>query len=670
MHQETRIACQSRLASAALLLCALGVAAAAAEDLPVDQKALEALTEKPRTGLTNLLSLEQVAAAIGDGSGGLSIDFAHVSKLLDGTTVAPDKIYGTAYSGPFPFEAAESVYVYKRFRVEDSIRLGKGTISVGSLLKDPVNSERWTDAGQVTVRFILFIEQAERDRAIGTYDVTAGFKKGGPGYVRTASFREGPTVNLLRSDAPSEAVIAFATDDEVRASVKVEKAGGGWSQTFHEEVSTRRHEIAVEGLEPGAEYTYRVKAGSLESRTHKLRAAPAKDERLVRFGYLGDTRAGPGGGLQSFMGVNFDTLSRLSHLARSQGAAFLSIGGDLVSGYTSVPEDFRTQLQAWNQAVAGFWCERPIYAAMGNHEALLRAFEGVSVDRWPYDTQSAEAVFASMFVHPRNGPQTSDPRRPTYKENVYSFQYGPVRMIAFNNNYWVSNSSEKYGGAPEGYILQDQLDWIHGELEAAEKDETVRYVILYAQEPVFPNGGHLGDTMWAGGDNRLRAHVFKDSSVLPEPDGLIVVRNKLVRMAASYAKVAAVLGADEHAYHHTLIGKDVPIGDIPKDDANLNARIDTKAGEKPSPLTDLKHNVWYIVSGGGGAPYYSEEKTPWNEHWEKKKAPRSGVPGFYYSSQENVLIFEAGPEGISMKALSLNGEVIQSIPNLMLDKDG
>ncbi len=636
----------------------------------MDQKALEALGERSggRAGLTNLLSLEQISQAIRDGSGGLAVDFTHVVKLLDGTAVAPEKIYGTAYSGPYPFESAEASFVYKRFRLEDSIRLGKGTLGVGSLLKPPINSEGWTDGGQIAVRLVLSLEQPERDRGLGTYDVTVGFRKGSGGYVRTASFLEGPTVNLLRSDAPSEAVIAFATDDLVRASVQIERSGAG-AQTFYEERSTRRHEIAVSGLEPGSEHVYSVKAGSLESGKLTFRAAPRKGETPVRFAYLGDSRAGPGGGLSSFMGVNHDTLSRLARLARSEGAAFLAIGGDLVSGYTSVPDDFLTQLQAWKQAMAGFWIERPIYAAMGNHEALLRVFEGASVDRWPYDTQSAEAVFADMFVHPRNGPQPSDPRRPSYLENVYSFHYGPVKLIAFNNNYWTSNASEKYGGCPEGYILGEQLDWIRSELEAAEKDPAVAYVILYAQEPVFPNGGHLGDTMWTGGDNRVRAHVYQDSIVLPEEDGLIVVRNKLVRMVASSRKVAAVLGADEHAYHHVLIGKDVPIGDIDRDDRNKSGRIDLKAGEKPSPLADLKYNVWYIVSGGGGAPYYSEEKTPWNEHWAKKTAPRSGRPGFRYSSQENVLIFEAGAAGLSMRALNVNGEVIEEIPSLMADKE-
>ncbi|RZN64451.1 MAG: hypothetical protein EF806_03660 [Candidatus Methanoliparum thermophilum] len=154
---------------------------------------------------------------------------------------------------------------------------------------------------------------------------------------------------------------------------------------------------------------------------------------------------------------------------------------------------------------------------------LLRIYDdgskyGAELDRWPYSTDSAEAVFANEFFNPTNGPQTSDGRRPTYKENVYSFQYGPVKIIAFNN-YWFSSNPEKYGGLPEGYIMDDQLEWIRDELDSAESDLITRYVILFAQEPVLPNGGYIGDAMWYDGDNNARGYTVSDNKVLPEKRG-------------------------------------------------------------------------------------------------------------------------------------------------------
>ena len=34
-----------------------------------------------------------------------------------------------------------------------------------------------------------------------------------------------------------------------------------------------------------------------------------------------------------------------------------------------------------------------------------------------------------------------------------------------------------------------------------------------------------------------------------------------------------------------------------------------------SPLAELEHRTWYLVCGGGGAPYSAERRSPWNEYW-------------------------------------------------------
>ncbi len=657
----------------AITVAALTTASIAAEDLPVNQSALEKLVERSggKSGLTNLLSLEQVSRAIRGGTkDGLSIDFGHVRELLDGTSIDSATIYGTAYYGPYPFESGETRFTYRRFRKSATIDKGAGTLYLNSFFEVPYNSEGWTDRGQIVVRFVLELQSSEKDRKLGVQDITVAFAKEGDSYSLRPALLEGPFVNLVTSDAPDSAVIAYRTDTELKTRVVFrQKRDGAAERIVREEVPGRRHEVRIGGLRPGTTYVYRVEGDGLRTRDFELRAAPAPGSASVRLAYLGDTRAGVGAGLESFMGVNFSTLQRLAHIAFEKDAGCLLVGGDLVNGYTSVRADFEAQLHAWKQAVTGFWHERPVYAAMGNHEALLKAYDDVSVDLWPYETDSAEAVFRDIFVHPRNGPEPSDPRRPTYSENVYSLQYGPVRAIAFNNNYWFSSAASKYGGCPEGYLLDDQLAWIEAELDKAEKDATVRYVLLFAQEPVFPNGGHVGDSMWHRGDNRVRAYTYRDGKLLPEEHGMVAVRNRFVRMVAKRSKVAAVLGADEHAYHRVLIGRDVPIGDIDKDDRNKNARIDPEVGETISRLPDLRFSTWYIVSGGGGAPYYAEDDTPWNEYWRSDPRPlKSGVVGFRYSSQENVVVFDANARSIAVSVYNRHGELVDRIPDLMLDK--
>ncbi|MFH1279424.1 MAG: hypothetical protein ABIK65_13715 [Candidatus Eisenbacteria bacterium] len=208
------------------------------------------------------------------------------------------------------------------------------------------------------------------------------------------------------------------------------------------------------------------------------------------------------------------------------------------------------------------------------------------------------------------------------------------------------------------------MGWIESELERAEKERSIRFVVLYGQEPVFPNGGHVDDAMWHGGDNRVRASTVEHGVRTEEEAGLIEVRNRLVRAAARCSKTAAVLGADEHGYHRTLIGKEVPIGDPGKDDRNGDGVIDWP--EEPcSPLGDLERDVWYIVGAGAGAPYYSEEPSPWNAYWKGRDDTSAG---YRLSSQESVLIFRTEGKRLSLRVINPYGEVIDEVADVMKRK--
>lgn len=639
--------------------------------MPIKMSALKDLEEIPTRGCLNLYSLDQLQSAVRDGDeNGLLLILTDISTLLDGTNIDPVKIYGTAYVGPYPFEADENEYSYKRFRAPSSIKNGKATLRVGYLLGEAHNSEDWTDHGTVAVRLRLFLEQEGKDRFLGDYDTFTSFKKENDRYIKSTSIIEGPFVNLIQSDNPGKMVISFRTDRPVKGTVILNNG-----EKFADEKPTTQHEIPVTGLKVDTEYRYRVKAGDLEWKEYKFHTAPEKGKGTFKFAYIGDSREGVGGGERNFMGLNYAILERLLNQAWLADVRFYAMGGDLVNGYTSVKDDFKMQLHGWKQAVAGFRNHYPVYPAMGNHEALLNVYlkEGkwrILLDKWPYETDSAEAVFADEFVNPKNGPKPMDERLPTYEENVFSYQYGPVKMIAFNNNYWISYRAFEYGGCPEGFIMENQLEWIKKEIEAGDRDETVKYMILYAQEPVFPNGGHVKDAMWHGGDNRNRAHIFdpEKKELIPAEKGVIEVRNELARAVAASPKVAAILGSDEHSYHKILITKDVPAGIPEKDDKDENQIIEKE--EPVSPLSYLNHPTWYLVCGGGGAPYYSHQDAPWNKYWIEKGKYGKGAEGyFYYSSQANIFLFDVNEKSIGVKVINPYGEMIDEIPDLMKVKN-
>jgi hypothetical protein len=630
-------------------------------NLPVDVAALRAGEESVAWKVRNLVPLEQLHSSLLGDRDGLRLDLSKLGTLNDGSTVDPRSIGGIAWFGPYPFESQEVELTYRRYREDVAIGGGRAILPVGKLLIPKLNSEGWTDCGTVAVRLQLQEVRAQLDRVLGTYDTFATFCRTETGFEKLPTVVEGPLVHRVTSDDPRALTVSFVTDRPVGARVEVESIG-----TFASEPATR-HEVELTGLEPDALYRYRLVVGDWTSRWYPLETAPTNVATPLRFAYVSDSREGPGGGMQSYMGVNHATLERLAAIASLEQARFLLVGGDLVNGYTLSVEDFRAQLYAWKQALSGFWSRAPVYPVMGNHEALLRRFvmdDGRAwfADRWPYATDSAEAVFAEAFVNPTNAPQPDDPRRPTYAENVYSFRFGPMFLIAFNNNYWRSRPASELGGSPEGFIFDDQLRWIEEQLAIAEEDATVRYVLLFAQEPVFPLGGHVDDAMWYDGDNTVRAHTFTEGKLVPANRGVIEVRNRLVRAVARSTKVAAVLAGDEHAYCRVRIDGSVPIGDPARDDLDGDGRIAWRDDEPARPLQDLERPVWYITCGGGGAPYYAEEHSPWAEHWQGRSDERQH---FLYSSQESLVLFEATADGLRLRAVNLFGETIDTIDNLM-----
>ena len=146
---------------------------------------------------------------------------------------------------------------------------------------------------------------------------------------------------------------------------------------------------------------------------------------------------------------------------------------------------------------------------------------------------------------------------------------------------------------------------------------------------------------------------------------MIEVRNRFVRMVSGHRKVAAVLGADEHAYHRLLVTREVPVGVMEKDDKDKSGKIDLDKKETCSPFPGLKFSTWFLVNGGGGAPYYAEEDTPWNSYWTRKGDPAERRRGFFYSSQENILMIEASANKVAVEVYNLHGELIDKVEDLL-----
>ncbi len=647
-------------------------AATAAASVPAEAHGLPiadpgaAADDKP-FGVRCLLSLEQLQAAIQDGpAGGLRVDLSGVTRLLDGSAIRAADIHGAAHIGIYPPEEPGVVYTYKRFSATARIEAGKAILPVGELLLPGPDGKR-PDRGRIAVRLELYQARDGQDRALGVYDTFSGFGRQDEGFKRLPCLVDGPFISRVTSDDPTSAVVTFQTSHAVQAAVVL-----NGKQAFGEPGPALRHEIALTGLQPGREATYRVDLpGGIGTTDCTFSPAPPRGLANAIFAFIGDTGAAPGGGANDWMGVNTAAVERMFSQAQRLSARFVIAGGNLVSGRTSRPEDLRMQLSAWKQAAVGYGRSRPIFTLMGAGESLLRAAGAsggkVLLDRWPYATDSAEAVFADAFANPLNAPAAADPRRPSYRGSVYSFQYGPVRIICLNNNYWYSSDPKIRGGCPEGYILPDQMAWLKQELAAAEEDATVRYSLVFLAQPVLPNGGRLSGGMWAGGNNTLRPYQVDPATGRLEPvgPGLLEMRNELLRATDRCRKLGAVVSSGEHAYHRTLVGNQVPVGDPARDDKGNTGRL----GPEPSPLTDLEHPTWFIVSGGAGEPLEAEQAAPWNEFWKLIARIDAARPPekrrYRYAAQDNFLVFSTTGDVLTLSVFTPYGDLVERINDLI-----
>jgi hypothetical protein len=510
------------------------------------------------------------------------------------------------------------------FKESSEIVEGEATIDILKRLSGRYDMVGWAKSEKGTLGYRVVTPEGNI-----IYDGVVTFSGNGPFEV-DLTVTEGPFVNLLTAEG---ATISFETNKKTKAKVIVD------GKEFQDRKSTTQHEILVSGLEAGKEYNYQVVYGE-NSLTYGFKTAPEPGTRSsFTFAYASDSRSGQGGGERDIYGANAYIMKKIMALATQQGASFFQFSGDLINGYLSSPEAMDLQYANWKRAIQPFAHYFPVYVSMGNHEALGRIFYGdkgeyVFLDRFPYDKESAEAVFKRNFVNPQNGPESEDGAVydpdpgsddfPSYDENVFYYTYDNVAVIVMNSDYWYAPSTGRIpytGGGLHGYIMDNQLDWLTKTVEKLEADNNIDHVFVTQHTPVFPNGGHVGDDMWYRGNNDYRPFIAGK----PLPNGIIQRRDQILDVLINQSsKVIAILTGDEHNYARTEIN------------GEMNIYPEAYLGKK----IEISRTIYQINNGAAGAPYYAQEETPWTPN----------VEGF--TTQNALVLFHIEGKKIRMRVLN------------------
>ena len=507
-------------------------------------------------------------------------------------------LYGILYYGLIHHnDSRHPLPVY--FRITARIEGGMAHIPIQGNLSGRYDMTGWEKSGEGTLGY----------RVIGTegnmiYDGKVAFTGTGPFKIGITVI-EGPFINLLTHEG---ATISFKTNTKVAPTVDID------GQTFSDRNAKTEHHIEISGLDPDREYEYLLKTGGVEQK-YSFRTAPEPGSRTAfTFAYASDSRSGLGGGERDIYGVNSYIMKKIMAAAIQQKARFFQFTGDMINGYLTSKEATNLQYANWKRSIESFAHYIPVYVGMGNHEVVEYWFYDPSdemvmkIDRFPFETESAEAVFRENFHMPMNGPESEDgasydpdPKKtdfPSYKESVFYYTYDNIAVVVLNSDYLYASSTpfiRLTSGNLHGYIMDMQLEWLGSTLQMLEGDPGIDHVFVTQHTPAFPNGGHVGDDMWYNGNNQYRP------TIQGKPLGIGIIERRdqyLDLLANESSKVVAIFTGDEHNYNRLKISSE------------LDIYPEMYFAEK----IEIDREIWQINNGAAGAPYYAQEETPWSEH--------------------------------------------------------
>ncbi len=551
-----------------------------------------------------------------------------------------DSFNGTIYYGMFadePNKYPQEVYFNRSAWIKD----GKAEINISKLSGkyDIANLEE-NGSAKIGYRIVDTFGKI-------IYGGRINVEGAGP-YSTGLSIVEGPFVNKA---SEQEVFISFTTNKPCSPEVEVNDKRYQAIQMMGNPIGDLHHEIRIHHLKAGTTYPYTVHYGNYQE-TYSFKTAPKSGSREpFIFGYTSDCRAGSGGGERDIYGVNAYIMKKMAALASYENAAFFQFTGDMIDGYSSSIGETHLQYANFKSTIEPWWHHIPFNIGPGNHEAVLSVFDdeskyGISVDKFPFNSKSAERTFADAFVNPENGPFSEDdaiydPKAkrqdfPLYKETVYYYTYDNTAMIVLNSNYWYAPSTDRIpeiGGNPHGYIMDNQLNWLEETIDKFENDPNIDHVFVTIHTPAFPNGGHANNDMWYHGNNKIRPTV----SGRPVEKGIIERRDEFLNIIINKSqKTVALLCGDEHNYSRLKLTNKTPI------------YPEYYQGKK----LKISRPFWQITNGSAGAPYYGQEQLPWTAFVEK------------FSTQYALMLFEIDGKKVSLRVV--NPDTLEEIEEIVL----
>jgi hypothetical protein len=264
------------------------------------------------------------------------------------------------------------------------------------------------------------------------------------------------TAGFVQDVRPDSAVVCKYTAED--RSLELVVADGDTKVATVASSGSGRHEFRVTGLAAGREYAWHVReAGSTEAlETGSLRTPPADDRAPVRFALVGDAGGQPWwNGMERSLLVHALVRARLlppkSEVA-AIGAAMAAAAPEfwVHAGDVIYPDPLTG---SW---IAGFFMpfeslarRSPCYVAIGNHDLM---------------GDNGTRVLETFTLPTRAG---------TADERMYSFAWGPVRVVVMDTNFTFDAATPSLAY-----------------LKAALSDATEPWVVVVGHHPILSASRH------------------------------------------------------------------------------------------------------------------------------------------------------------------------------------
>lgn len=164
-------------------------------------------------------------------------------------------------------------------------------------------------------------------------------------------------------------------------------------------------------------------------------------------------------------------------------------------------------------------------------------------------------------------------------------------------------------GAPEGYVMDQQLKWLEQTVQKFEADPKIDHAFVIMHSAMFPTGDHSDAGMWFFGSNAPRPMI----NGVKTDKGIIERRDQIIDVCINHTKkVLGFLTGSEHNFSTLTVTPTLPI------------YPDNYSAKKLA----IKRTFTVVNNGGGGAYSYAninagEYHTPFNDKFQHFTGPTS-----------------------------------------------